>query len=503
MGHRRPAPPVSVRLLPIVGALPAARYAPAVIAPPFDALDDGQRAALVAAEPDSFLAALPPTQVAGGNLDVHLATCRAALARLHDTGRLVPFDTPALAVLTMSELGRAPLHAVIGDIEVAAFRDGRVRGHERLHPERVEHLARYLEVVAAASSPVCLTYRADASGAAAVAEALTSARTRPPSLDVVTRDGARVQVWLVTDPHARGTLAEAVAGLGTLTVADGHHRAAAVDLAARRRTQARGPGQAAPEPDAHHDAHHPQHPHHPDDPHDRVLCALVSAEHLEVAAFHRVVRVAPEGVADEDSTGNKGSKGNEDGQGNKGDTATTLGRLLHERLTADGLRLHASDPPPSGIDTDTMWLWDGRRWWMLDPGQAVVADERLEQHLHQVLASTSADRTVGTPADPLADLAADLAVDPAAQPLAGTSSEAASVPSSSVSVDGCREDPGVAVVAATTPPVQLGIPGQVALVLPSPGVGRLFAVSEAGGTLPPKSTYVTPKLRSGVLVVPR
>jgi uncharacterized protein (DUF1015 family) len=50
---------------------------------------------------------------------------------------------------------------------------------------------------------------------------------------------------------------------------------------------------------------------------------------------------------------------------------------------------------------------------------------------------------------------------------------------------------------------ELDLPDTVGIALAPPDVEAILAVSDEGASMPPKTTYVAPKLRSGLLVTPR
>jgi hypothetical protein len=271
-----------LELLPFDGDVVVADQAHRVVAPPYDALAPAARAALAATDPDSYLGALPPGTAADAEqLDAALARSRAHLDRLVAAGRYRPIGGPAVGVLALgSGVDRAS--AIVGDVPVAAFAalagddgsraggpaapprpfaadDGLVRPHELVDEGRVAQLARYLEVVGVASSPVALTQRPHAEVTAATAAVVE----RPPDLAYRADDGVDVALWCVTDPAVRARLVAAVAAAGPAFLADGHHRGAA----AARHAAALGAGRH--------------------DPAGRVFCAVLPADHLRVHAFHR------------------------------------------------------------------------------------------------------------------------------------------------------------------------------------------------------------------------
>jgi uncharacterized protein (DUF1015 family) len=398
-------------LRPFTGELVHADRARQVVAPPYDALAPEVRAALTAADPDSYLGALPPGGPAGDAeaLEAALVRCRDHLDALVAGGRYVPIAGEAVGVLVLTTGDRRAV-AVVGDVPVGAFADGQVRPHEQVGDARVHDLTRYLEVVGVASSPVALAQRPDASVTAATDEVIRSAS---PDVAYRAEDGVDVALWCVTDPAARDRLCAAVAGAGTAYLADGHHRAAA----AERYAAAVGAR--------------------PSDAAGRVLSAVMPTDHLTVLPFHRRLEGALTAAAAEHEV-----------------TA-----LLH-RLRGAGVTVEALDGPASPGRPHHLSLTATGRWWHLDasvlarPGDVVEAlDVRL---VERDLVPLISDRAV-----PVVPVAAPLGLE------------------------------------------ALVVPGAVGVALHAPSVDEILAVADTGRDLPPKTTYIAPKLRSGLLVTPR
>jgi uncharacterized protein (DUF1015 family) len=395
-----------LELEPIAAHLVAPDHAATVIAPAYDALTSAQREAAIRDQPDSFLACLPT----GAPTTDGLAANRRVLDRLLTTGRFGPLQRELLLVLELTDAGRT-VTAVLGDIDVAAYLDGRIRPHEHVRADRVAELARYLDIVEVASSPVCVLHEPDA----ALDATVTTVRQRGPELDVALPDGARLRLWSVTDPAIPASLGAAVSHLGACTVADGHHRAAAV---------AQRVGPAATEPPGR------------GGPARRVLTAFVPTDQLAVAAFHRRI----DGL----------------GEVTAGDLLALLATLGFDATPLPDARL----PVTTG---DVHLTVDGR-WWRVHLG----------------------DRAGPGPTGHLDASIADRELVPGIATLAEGPTPARVVP-----------------VAAPLGPAALEQRGAVGLALAPPTLADLLAVTGAGEVLPHKSTYLVPKLRSGVLVVPR
>lgn len=403
-------------LHPITPHLVTPEHAAGVIAPAYDGLTPQQREAHAATYPDSFLHALP-----SGRVDVEtLRVNRRALARLLDDGRFTGRWSQLLAVLELTDHGRQ-LTAVVGDVDVAAYLDGTIRPHEHVRPDRVADLTRYLDEVGYASSPVCVLHARSTD-----LERLTGAvRRAAPLVDASLPDGGTVRLWPVTDAARRVEVAAAVRSLGTPTIADGHHRAAAV---ARRLGAAATRAPAAPAPGCR--------PSPPLPPARAVLTALVAGDELTVEPFHRRIDGLGEVTADE------------------------VAAVLAER----GLRLDPLPGPSSPERRGTVHLVVAGRWWRLELG-----DRARPEPGGWLDAAIVEHELLG----PLGTLA------PGPEPAPITA------------------------VAAPTGLGALDREGAVGIVLLPATVAELLAVTATGHVLPHKSTYLLPKLRSGVLLVPR
>ncbi|MFU8840283.1 MAG: DUF1015 family protein [Nitriliruptoraceae bacterium] len=398
-----------LELEPIDARVVTGDHAAAVVAPAYDALSAEQRATWVAEQPATFLGCLPT----GTTTTEGLAANRRCLERLVATGRFGPLQRDLLLVLELTDAGRT-VTAVLGDVDVAAYLDGRIRPHEHVRPDRVAELARYLDSVEVASSPVCVLHEPSDPLAAAVA----AVREGPPLLDVSLPDGARIRLWRTEQPAARAALQAGVRHLAACTVADGHHRAAAV--AHRLGPTAGAQPQRADPPD----------------PARRVLTAFVPADQLAIAAFHRRI----------------------DG----------LGEVRAEDLLAllATLGLDAAPLPGSQVPTSTgdVHLTVDGRWWRVHLG------DRPGPGAAGHLDASIADRVLVPAIATLAEGPTPARVVPVAAPLGLTALERY---------------------------------GAIGLALAPATMTDLLVVTGAGEVLPHKSTYLAPKLRSGVLVVPR
>jgi len=155
-----------------------------------------------------------------------------------DTGTLPPVGPPDPAAYVDAEPALYVYRqaredvvsvGVVCDVAVAAFMDGRARGHEAVQDQRVESLVKHRESPDVPPALVALLH--DAGPAfLGVVEGLTGTA---PLLDFAGPGGFRQQLWRVTAGETTAALVEELS-TAVLYIADGHHRVAA-ELAAWHR----------------------------------------------------------------------------------------------------------------------------------------------------------------------------------------------------------------------------------------------------------------------------
>jgi uncharacterized protein (DUF1015 family) len=199
--------------------LDAAGDLQALAAPPYDVIDDEQRAELVARSPHNVVEIDLPR--ADGDPYAHAAEVFAAWQR---DGALVRDEQPALWALAQDYTGpdgvRRTRHGLFARVGIEDYGPGKVRPHERTHPGPKEDRLRLTRATRANLSPIFSLYD-DPEGAAwgAVAPHLDG----PAWGEVTDEDGTAHRLWRVADPAAGAAVTQALQGV-ELLIADGHHR---------------------------------------------------------------------------------------------------------------------------------------------------------------------------------------------------------------------------------------------------------------------------------------
>ena len=251
------------------------RYEPDVVgplervaAPPYDVIDEDERAALLAKSPYNVVAVdLPKPDEADGD---EYEAAGALFERWQQEGALVREEEPALWAHAQEYTGpdgvRRTRRGFFCAVRIEDYGPGRVRPHERTHPGPKEDRLRLTRATRTNLSPIFSLYSDPQQVAWA---ALAPSTEREPWGEVRDDDGTVHRIWRVADAAVIDTVKEVV-GDSELLIADGHHRYETAQAYARE-VDAAGTASG--------DAHH------------YVLMCLVALEDpgLTVFATHRLV----------------------------------------------------------------------------------------------------------------------------------------------------------------------------------------------------------------------
>jgi uncharacterized protein (DUF1015 family) len=192
---------------------------PDLVAPPYDVIDAGQRAALLARSPRNIVAVDLPLS----DGDPYEAAA-ALMSSWRESGALVRDDEPAIWAHTQDYTGpdgRARTRCgFFCRVRIEDYGPGRVRPHERTHPGPKEDRLRLTRATRANISPIFSLY----SDPAQVAwEALAPSTEDEPWGEVTDGDGTVHRIWRVAEPSAIAAV-QAATRESELLIADGHHR---------------------------------------------------------------------------------------------------------------------------------------------------------------------------------------------------------------------------------------------------------------------------------------
>jgi len=232
---------------------------PDVVAPPYDVIDDEQRAELAARSPYNVVQLDLPRDPAGGDPYEHAAEL---LNQWMTEGVLA--DDPPRSIWALEQDYTAPdgrrltRRGFLARVRLAEYGEG-IRAHERTQPGPKEDRLRLTRATRHNLSPIFSLYPGNAW------PQIEPSTSGDPWGEVTDGDGTTHRVWRIDDPAVHDAVAKELAE-GELLIADGHHRYETA-LAYQREIGAGGPQ-------------------------DYVLMALVSLEDpgLTVFATHRLLR---------------------------------------------------------------------------------------------------------------------------------------------------------------------------------------------------------------------
>ena len=234
-----------------------------MVAPAYDSMAPAERAAYAKANPPNFIKTMrtPEDYVESENPSLEMVldhNLNAVQKMLEDsTFELQPQE--ALYIYRL-HAGDHFQTAVIAEVPVTEYQQGRIHKHEHTRSEHENRLTQYLQHVGVSSSPICLAYQDDARIDKTV-EIITQDK---PLLDFSLEDGVRQTIWKVVETEQIDILRTQFLSVEVAYLSDGHHRmAASVRHAANRSSSG---------------------------PWDNFLAALFPATQMRILSFNRCVR---------------------------------------------------------------------------------------------------------------------------------------------------------------------------------------------------------------------
>ncbi len=227
-----------ITVRPFAALRPAPGREAEVAALPYDVYSSAEAREAVQGRPYSFLNIDRPETQFGPEQDSCAPEVYAEGARLFAAwkrdGVLVTDKTPGLYLYELTFRGRSQT-GICALSSAADYEAGRIRRHEKTHPDKEEDRIRHITALGAQTGPVFLTYR----DVPEVTERVRGVREQQaPYADVRTEDGVRHRLWRIAEPDTVEALLQAMRKIPRTYIADGHHRAASAVLTARRRREA-------------------------------------------------------------------------------------------------------------------------------------------------------------------------------------------------------------------------------------------------------------------------
>ena len=254
---------------PFRAVRPTAELASAIAAPPYDVQNVDEARAIVAANPQSFLAIDEPVVNFPEGTDpfdllVYLKA-GSMLRGLKTQGAMVTETRESFYLYELTMDGRVQ-NGLVGCVAIDDYLNGVVKEHESTRVDKEVDRINHVRGCEAQTGPIFLAYHHDISLASIYDE--TKAGT--PLFDFVADDGIRHRGFIVPE-HLEEDVIACVGALSHVYIADGHHRVAAAAEVAKARRIARGSQE-------------------PTEESDYFLAVLFADKELKIWPYERVVK---------------------------------------------------------------------------------------------------------------------------------------------------------------------------------------------------------------------
>ena len=217
---------------------PAADKARAVAALPYDVVNREEARAIGEKNPLSFLHVDRPEMDLEPSIDLYdervYAKARENLDNLEKEGILVQDENPCYYIYEQVRKGRTQT-GIVGCSSIDDYMNGVVKKHELTREDKEQDRIRHVDSCNANTGPIFLACRYPQS----LLDLMEDwKKSHPAVCDFTEEDEITHRVWVIDDAEVIGKIHEEFAGIDSLYIADGHHRAAsAVKVGRKRREQ--------------------------------------------------------------------------------------------------------------------------------------------------------------------------------------------------------------------------------------------------------------------------
>lgn len=226
-----------IKVKPFRGVRPKSEYADKVSSLPYDVVSEKEARALVSDNPRSFMKIVRPEVnfAQGSEFSGYEAyeKARDLLAENIEQGIFMEDDGPCFYVYRQMAKDRIQT-GLVACFAADDYMNGRIKQHEQTRRSKEEDRICHINICNANTGMVFLAYK-DTSSLRSAVEAGT---LKEPLYDFTAEDGVRHIFWKIAEPELIKQITERAAQLGSLYIADGHHRAAsAVSVCKMRRKE--------------------------------------------------------------------------------------------------------------------------------------------------------------------------------------------------------------------------------------------------------------------------
>lgn len=187
-----------------------------LLCPPYDVIDEAERAELLARDSDNAVALILPRAADGVDAYRQAAEHMDGLVA---SGMLAPDAEAALYVYEMKPRDESATRGLIGAVELRDPADGVILPHEDTMAGPVADRLALMRATSANLEPIYLVY----DGGGAASDAVRSMGDQSVISSATTPDGTQHRLWRIRNPDQLAAIQDDLATRRAL-IADGHHR---------------------------------------------------------------------------------------------------------------------------------------------------------------------------------------------------------------------------------------------------------------------------------------
>ena len=248
-----------------------------VAALPYDVYNRKEARIAAGKDPLSFLNIDRPETQFSPDQDIYADAVYAKagdmLREQIENGVFVQDETSCYYIYELTMEGRSQT-GIAACAAIDDYLQGVIKKHENTRAEKEQDRIRHVDACSAQTGPIFLAYR----NQPVISDIVRQTKNGDPVYDFVSDDGIRHRGWVIAGEKEKTAIQEAFAGISSIYIADGHHRAAsAVKVGLMRRQNTNSVD------------------HHPDDSEirpesDYFLSVLFPDDELMIMDYNRVVR---------------------------------------------------------------------------------------------------------------------------------------------------------------------------------------------------------------------
>ena len=208
-----------------------------VAALPYDVYNRREAKEAVAGNPLSFLRIDRAETAFDDDMDMYsplvYAKAKELLDGMIERGEYIKEDKPVYYIYELVMDGRAQT-GIVACASIDDYISGVIKKHENTREEKEIDRITHVDVCNAQTGPIFLAYRRNNT----IEDVVRRHKSEKPVYDFTTLDGISHRVWIISEPEDIETIRNAFAGIDSIYIADGHHRAAsAVKVGEKRRAE--------------------------------------------------------------------------------------------------------------------------------------------------------------------------------------------------------------------------------------------------------------------------